>query len=53
MVNVNSKGIYQCIVDEGAFASVLSSLALKPLGSPNLVSSANALLDFDRNLVNV
>jgi hypothetical protein len=47
-VEVNSKNIYQCIVDEGASASILSSLVLKVLGSPELVSASHELLDFDR-----
>jgi hypothetical protein len=45
---VNSKNIYQCIVDEGASTSILSSSAWKYLGSPNLFSALHALLDFDR-----
>jgi hypothetical protein len=43
-----SKNIYQCIVDEGASASILSSLAWKAIGSPKLVSTPSQLLDFDR-----
>jgi hypothetical protein len=47
-VEVNSKNIYRCIVDEGASASILSSSAWQALGSPKLVSTTNELLDFDR-----
>jgi hypothetical protein len=47
-VQVNSTNIYQCIVDEGASASILSSLVWKVLGSPELVSSSHELLAFDR-----
>jgi hypothetical protein len=47
-VEVNSKNIYRCIVDEGASASILSSSAWKDLGSPELVSASHELLDFDR-----
>jgi hypothetical protein len=47
-VEVNSKNIYRCIVDEGASASILSSSAWKALGSPELVSASHELLDFDR-----
>jgi hypothetical protein len=35
-VEFNSKNIYQCISDEGASASILSSLSWKDLGSPRL-----------------
>jgi hypothetical protein len=37
-------------VDEGAFASILSSSSWKALGSPELVSASHELLDFDRRL---
>jgi len=47
-VEFNSKIIYQCIVDEGSFESILYSLAWQALGSPKLVSSMNDLLAFDR-----
>jgi hypothetical protein len=47
-VEVNSKNIYRCIVDEGASASILSSSAWKDLGSPEIVSSSHEMLDFDR-----
>jgi hypothetical protein len=47
-VEVNSTKIYQCIVDEGASTSILSSLVWKVLGSLELVSSSHELLDFDR-----
>jgi hypothetical protein len=47
-VEVDSKNIYQCIVDEGASASILSSSAWQALGSPDLVSPSHELLDFDR-----
>ena len=35
-------------MDEGASASILSSLVWKVLGSPKLVSASHELLDFDR-----
>jgi hypothetical protein len=35
-------------VDEGASASILSSLVWKVLGSPELVSASHELLEFDR-----
>jgi hypothetical protein len=47
-VEVNSKNIYRCIVDEGASASILSSSAWKYLGSPELVTTSHEMLDFDR-----
>jgi hypothetical protein len=47
-VEFNSTNIYQCIVDEGTSASILSSSVWKVLGSPKLVSSSHELLDFDR-----
>jgi hypothetical protein len=46
-VEVNSKNIYRCIVDEGASASILASLAWKYLVSLELVSALHELLDFD------
>jgi hypothetical protein len=46
---VNSKNIYRCIVDEGASASILSSLVWKVLGYPKLVSASHEMLDFDRH----
>jgi hypothetical protein len=49
-VEVNSTNIHLCIVDEGAFTSILSSLVWKVLGSPELVSTSHELLDFDRCL---
>jgi hypothetical protein len=45
---VNSKNIYQCIVDKGASASILSSSTWKDLGSPELVFASDELLDFGR-----
>jgi hypothetical protein len=36
-------------LDEGASASILSSLTWKALGSPELVSASHELLDFDRH----
>jgi hypothetical protein len=48
-VEVNSKNTYRCIVDEGASTSILSSSALKALGSPELVSASHELLSFDRH----
>jgi hypothetical protein len=47
-VEVNSKNIYRCIVDEGASTSILSSSVWKVLESPELVSGSHELLDFDR-----
>jgi hypothetical protein len=47
-VEVNSKNIYRCIVDEGASASILSSSIWKVLGSLELVSGSHELLDFDK-----
>jgi hypothetical protein len=47
-VEVNSTNIYQCIVDEGASASTLSSSVWKDLGSPKLVFASHELLAFDR-----
>jgi hypothetical protein len=47
-VKVNSMVVYQCIVDEGSSASILSSSAWKDLGSPKLVSTTSELLDFDK-----
>jgi hypothetical protein len=47
-VEFNSTNIYQCIVDEEASASILSSSVWKVLGSPKLVSTSHELLDFDR-----
>jgi hypothetical protein len=48
-VEVNSTNIYQCIVDEGSSASILSSSVWKVLGSPELVPALHELLDFDRH----
>jgi hypothetical protein len=48
-VEVNSTNIYRCIVDEGASASILSSMVWKVLGSPELVPASHELLDFDRH----
>jgi hypothetical protein len=47
-VEVNSKNVYRCIMDEGASTSILSSLVWKVLGSPELVSASHELLAFDR-----
>jgi hypothetical protein len=38
------------IVDEGSYASILSSLAWQVLGSPKLVSAICELITFDRSL---
>jgi hypothetical protein len=43
---VNSIFFYQCIVDKGASASILSSSAWKALGSLELVSASHELLTF-------
>jgi hypothetical protein len=48
-VEVSSKNIYRCIVDEGSSASILSSSVWKVLGSPKLVSTSHELLSFDRH----
>ena len=48
-VEVNSKQIYQCIVDKGAFASILSSSTWKDLGFPKLVSIIYDLMTFDKS----
>jgi hypothetical protein len=48
-VEVNSKNIYRCIVDEGASASILSSSAWQALGSPEIVSDLHELLAFGRH----
>jgi hypothetical protein len=47
-VEVNSTNIYQCIVDEGASTSILSSSVWKVLGSLEIFSSSHELLAFDR-----
>jgi hypothetical protein len=47
-VEVNSTNIYQCIVDEGPSASILSSSVWKVLGSLELVSTLHELFHFDR-----
>jgi hypothetical protein len=41
---------YQCIVDEGASTSILSSPIWKALGYPKLVSTKNDLVSFNRKL---
>jgi hypothetical protein len=46
-IEVNSKNIYRCVVDEGSSTSILSSSDWKSLGSPELVS--HELLAFDRH----
>jgi len=48
-VEVNSKNIYRCIVDEGASVSILSSSAWKSLGFPKLVSPTSELRAFERS----
>jgi hypothetical protein len=47
-IEVNSTNIYQCIVDEGAPAIILSSSVWKVLGCPKIVFASHELLDFDR-----
>jgi len=47
-VEFNSTNIYRCIMNEGASASILSSLVWKVLGSPKLGSASDELLAFDR-----
>jgi hypothetical protein len=47
-VEVNSTNIYQCIVDEGSSASILSSSVWEVLGRPKLVYASHEMLDFDR-----
>jgi hypothetical protein len=51
LVKANSKCIYRFIIDEGSSASILSSLALKYLGSPKIVSNTSELLDFERRTI--
>jgi hypothetical protein len=46
-VKSNSKGTFQCIIDEGAYESILSSLTWKDFGSTKIVSATSELLDFD------
>jgi hypothetical protein len=48
MVGINELGIRQTILDEGSFASILSSSPWKTLGSPKIVSTTDELLAFDR-----
>jgi hypothetical protein len=48
-VEVNSNFFYRCIMDEGASAGILSSSVWKVLGSPELVSTSNEMLDFERH----
>jgi hypothetical protein len=47
-VEVNSYTIHLCVVDEGAYVSILSLHAWKGLGSPNLTSVVSQLLNFNR-----
>jgi hypothetical protein len=47
-VQAVDKSVYHNIIDEGASVSILSSTSWKYLGSPELVSSTNHLLDFNR-----
>jgi len=47
-VEVNSTKNDQCIVDEGASTSILSSLVWKVFGSLEIVSTSHEMLDFDR-----
>jgi len=48
MFRVNSIGVHHCIIDEEASVCILSSSAWKSLGSLELVSATNELLDFNR-----
>ena len=48
-VEVNSKNIYRCIVDERASTSILSSSDWQALGSLELVIVSHELLDFDKH----
>jgi hypothetical protein len=48
MFGINSLGIRQSIVDEGSYASILSSSTWKSLGSPKLVSATSEFLAFER-----
>jgi hypothetical protein len=41
--------VLRYIIDEGSFASILSSSAWQVLGSPKLVSATNELLDFEKS----
>jgi hypothetical protein len=42
-------GIRRYIVDEGFFASILSSSTWKGLSSPKIALATSELLDFDKN----
>ena len=48
VVNVTARRILHTIVDEGASVSIISSTAWKDLGSPQLVSATDQILDFNR-----
>ena len=47
-MNVNARRILLTIVDEGAYVSILSSIAWKDLGSPQIVSATDQILDFSQ-----
>ena len=48
VVNVTARWILRTIVDEGASVSILSSIAWKALGSPQLVPTSDQIMDFNR-----
>ena len=48
VVNVTARRILHTIVDEGDSISILSSTAWQDLGSPQLVSVTDQILDFNR-----
>jgi hypothetical protein len=50
IVKVCGRHIPNTIIDEGAFVSILSSNAWKALGSPQLASVTQNLLDFNRRV---
>ena len=47
-MNVTSRHILRTIVDEGAYVSIISSIACQDLGSPQLVPSTDQILAFNR-----
>ena len=47
-MNVTARWILHTIVDGGAYVSILSSIAWKDLGSPQLVPATDQILDFNR-----
>jgi len=47
-VKVNSRNVYWCMVDEGSFASIISSLTWKALSSPKFLIAQSQLLAYDK-----